>query len=230
MKPDPIQLQRLIDGELDRDSINRLLQSAESHSEQWRDIALSFVEDQIWKSEFIDSTSEAQAMGPEQRNSVGGNAMPKSSAHGKLDFWTVSQWLTLAAMLLVMLASGYYLGQSDDSSAGMDIANTVPSIDPGPNPGATQGTSMVNLRPEYHMQLQDPQGAYANTEIPLYDMTTARQMGYQLQPPELPEQLKRSWTSSGYQLKQNVDYISGRLNDGRRFIVPVRTINLTSGQ
>ena len=54
MNKNELQLQRLVDGQLDRGQVQQLLAKAQRQPELWQQIALAFVEDQIWQAEIGD--------------------------------------------------------------------------------------------------------------------------------------------------------------------------------
>ena len=90
-----IQLQRLVDGQLNRQHIKQMLTEAQSHNELWRDIAVAFVEDQIFEREACLSVSEA-ASKPAMGTSDVGAASNQSSwlTYDRL------RWITAATLLL----------------------------------------------------------------------------------------------------------------------------------
>ena len=97
---------------------------------------------------------------------------------------------------------------------------------------ATPKQTLVDYRPDYHLELQDANGnPYFGSEVPLYSAANAQRAGIRLdQPSQIPSEFVDRVNRNGYGIRQNLNYISGRLNDGRQFVVPVRTINLSPGQ
>ena len=52
-KLDPLTLQRLIDGELDTQQVQEVLLQAQASPEQWKSIAVGFIENQAWQGTFL---------------------------------------------------------------------------------------------------------------------------------------------------------------------------------
>ncbi len=237
MSFDPIYLQRLIDGELDRDETRKMLEMAEAQPALWREMAGAFVESQLWETGF---RKLELGIAPETRKT--------SSLAPKRFLPPVNRirWLVMAAGLMVALTAGMLIGRFYDSAnfiAGPQVtdsandglvadnksaADEAPALAKNADPART----LVNYRPDYQLELEDANGnPVFDTEVPLYELATAKQAGYQIdRQPSLPSKLVENVGKRGYWLDQNVNYVSGRLNDGRMFVVPVRTINLVRGQ
>ncbi len=99
----PRLLDRLVDGELDRDGQRRLLAHIESNN-QWRDLALAFLEAQAWQQDLgalrqpalpaepvAEPVRPAEPVAPSRRN------IPATS------------WLTLAVAVLVAFGVGFQI-------------------------------------------------------------------------------------------------------------------------
>ena len=97
----------------------------------------------------------------------------------------------------------------------------------------TKDVTLTDLTPEYELELTDAMGI-GKSSVPIYSARRLNQLPQSQRnvfaatgPSEQEIQQLRQ---SGYRLQQDVDYLSGRLKDGRTFVVPVQTINLSSGQ
>lgn len=245
---DPLTLQRLIDGECHLAEIRALLANAADHPEHWQHIATAFVEDQIWQRQF-----QSQVCTPVIEPAPGEitDTDPQSKPIEKLrplTDWSHSfnriQWLAMAACLMLAAMTGYFVGQDRDgafdSSTEKVAGNSVLPANPALNTGLTPTPKFTpaSLKADYSLQLVDgqgtPQGSILDGEIPLYAVNSREQLNQFRQPQEdqfhvSPETLQQL-AGQGFQVRQNVDFISGNLKDGRTFVVPVRTINFLSGQ
>lgn len=257
MKPtDPYQLQRLVDGELDPEQIQQILAEAQATPQQWEDIAVSFVENQLWERAF-DSQEPGITSEPTSSAMLEKNAGAKSLQSG----WEPGphshpirprpnySWLVMAASLMVAGMMGYMANQiqnrnipsseiADESSAPKTeplIARNSPD-ESTPSPKLTP----ASLQPAYHLEvpedneyLQDVIAAGPVGPVPLYRIGNAehlKQLNLQRESFRLPTEVIRRFNGSGYQMQQDIQFISGRLGDGRSFVVPVRTIRFVPGQ
>ena len=210
---DSLMLQRLVDSELTGDEIQTLLHSAEVNPQQWKEIAVAFVENQRWQSEF-------QRLSGDPPKTVAQPAPAKESA-GPSASW----WFSMAAGILLALGMGFYFGKSEFAPVGMADATTENSS------LETPAVTQTVYRPNYHMRLQDNDGNnMVSSEIPIFDRRTAREAGVDMRPQPISAQLRDQLLQQGYHTSQDVEYVSGRLGDGRKFVVPIRTINFASGQ
>ncbi len=232
-KIDENELQKLVDGELDLPATRQLLTSLDAKSDQWRRIAMAFVEDRIWQRSFqqLEQKSVASNIDPPK---------PETAAKANLDRTSTSagfpSWLALTAGLLLAAGVGYFAGsgvavnETASSTTGLvaDNHQTDPTVG-----AADVDQTLAGLTPEYELELTDAMGI-GKSSVPIY---SARRLN-QLPPSQRnvfaaagpSEQEIRRLRQSGYRLQQDVDYLSGRLEDGRTFVVPVQTINFSSGQ
>ena len=246
MKDKELQLQRLVDGQLNRQEIQVFLGHAQDHPGLWREIASTFVEDQIWRTEI----QTAENIG----NANGGIGATELARQAKLDtegdqtrsaermdqsrrFSGIKFWVSLAAATLL----GLWLGNSWDEGSNEtnpdnrmvkdNTADSVPSLDGIANQGlanpdtqlADSGTQQRLFKPVHHLSMGEA------GDIPLYTIDEARKLGMTFDDSKLPEETVAKYQEQGYQLQQNTQYISGSTNDGRRVLVPIRLVTLNPG-
>ena len=254
---DALEIQRLVDAELSAEQIRALLIDAEDDPRAWRLIALGFIENQIWQQTFtsIDAGEIIEPLrdaidrpgtlsSPHSRSSG-----PPSADHPGRTFPTFPLW-GIALGLLISLGLGYLIGsrpgqrgevqhastttldqnRSAGRSLGIDLQNE--SIDSKPATSQPdRAITQVSYRPEYRIRLLDDQGNPVDAEIPLYTPAEAHELDYQWPSDEIPDELEQLWSDAGYYVDQQLDFLSGKLDaDGRRFIVPIRTLKLTQAQ
>ncbi len=229
------ELQKLVDGELDLAATRRLLNSAETNSDQWRQIATAFVEDRLWQRSFqqLELESESSDIDPPWPETAA-KAIPNRTSTSV----RFPSWLALAAGLLFAAGVGFYAGSDRSFNGEADHTSLAEAADAASVTGSSSAdwlpdVSLADLTPEYELELTDAMGV-GKSSVPLY---SARRLN-QLPPSQRSvfaasgpsDQDLQRWRESGYQYRQNVDYLSGRLKDGRTFVVPVQTINVSSGQ
>ena len=248
---DALQKQRLVDGECDEAELRSLLLGAENQPDGWRQIATAFVEDKFWQIQFRrsgtsndDSQSVFNGQNQDLLDQTVNQQTPATQINRSFHPHAI-RWLTIAAGLLLAAAFGYLLG-TDQAQPMLDVpvvANhqeiplgTGEEIAAAPTP--LPKMTPASLKPDYHLQLPEAanpsNGVAFDSEIPLYYVQSREQLNQIEQPdadrfqvaPEVLLQL----TDRGIQLKQDLNFISGNLKDGRSFMIPVRTINFSPGQ
>ena len=121
---DSIQLQRLVDGEMSFDETQRMLQAAEQDPELWKTIASSFVENQLWRNEFLG----------EHDLKFHFRSRSRQIKHDRSNYASVRsdslRYLAMAASLLLAVSVGFLMngaGGSPEMSAGDVLPEPFPS-------------------------------------------------------------------------------------------------------
>lgn len=245
---DPMNLQRLVDGECSVEEIQQLLSGAMDSQESWRNVATAFIEDQLFRRQFND---QDQPSPPELASQPDRAIEPlplgkRNSSRGT----TLLHWVAIAAAVCLAALIGYIVGNDPGDPVGQ-----VP-IASAPEPAADEiipeqestfdlaanrsEPRMTNASlPDYRMQLLDEDGEHTdsalyNRDIPLYSVNSRDQLdrltAVNRQQMELPDEWKAKLADRGIRTRVRVDYVSGNLKDGRSFVIPVRTINFYQGQ
>lgn len=220
-----IQLQRLVDGQLNRQHIKQMLTEAQSHNELWRDIAVAFVEDQIFEREVCLSVSEAAskpAAGPSDINAADNSS--SWLTYGRL------RWIT-AATLLLALSLGFIAGRFNSRGVGSGrVGNDIASIQPaGVERSISDDNGLTQIKAPFSARLVDNQGrAMSDQGIPLITESMAREYGYKYNPAEVPQSVQSQFNRVGYEIKPNVEYYKWRTSDGRIVEVPVQNYMVQS--
>ena len=155
----------------------------------------------------------------------------------------------MAASLLAAAMIGYMANQIQNRNIpSPEIAADTPRVTSEPqvaksspdNNAPGPKLTPASLQPAYHLEVpQDnehfPDLAAAGpvAPIPLYGIGNAEQLkqfNLERAPANFPPEMVRRLNGTGYQMQQDIHFISGRLSDGRSFVVPVRTIRFLPGQ
>lgn len=237
-KIDENELQKLVDGELDLPTTRQLLTSLDPNSDQWRQIATAFVEDRIWQRSFQELENNANPANID-------SPKPKTAAEVNSDRTSTSagfpSWLALAAGLLLAAGVGYFAGSGVSFNGFTDQADVKNSIAISSGTANFSDDDWVNRRdvaptkltPEYELELTNAMGV-GKSSVPIYSARRLNQLPQSHRNALIAsgpsEQDIQRLQQSGYRLQRDVDYLSGRLKDGRSFVVPVQTISVSSGQ
>jgi len=235
----PLQRQRLIDGEMSHSERADLLNGLDKDPSQWKALAMGLLEELVWIQQFPKSLEDKQEtdtplaqtqISPVDRSD---NLLPQNKIiTGR---WGAREFGALATAAVLFLAFGWFVGRL------ASLSNSQTTQEPGlytaakPPVGQDSGSQgmlpqgwTANSRPEERdsqrkQLLVDDQFAH---EIPLLD---AREVDPKLvlanealEFAKLNQQLKRK----GYQLDVQPQYFSGKLDDGRKVLVPVHNVSL----
>ncbi len=228
----PEQIQSIVDGESTHTSRALLLRELDSQPSGWRTLALALLEEQQWSQELLrlsdsenlyskvaaNSDTEASRVRPE----VGTLKLETKEEPGRRQ---VVPWMpALAASLLlgVGMYGGSWLptisgGRTSPESqySGLENRTTV---------SEAHAPFVSNQESDMKMLVSGPN--HVTSEIPVYDLNAsghdlfvAREM-YEIA--KINQRLRRE----GYELDVRPEYYTGKLNDGRNLIVPVKHVGV----
>lgn len=208
---DPMRIQRLIDGELSIEEVQQLLSAIEPESDQWKNIATGFVENQMLQSQFdmLDSPPPTQDI--ENRSS----SFPEASKLPHAWIWSLAASALLTMSIGVLIGANYF---SNDALQG-----NFPAVANSQTAGEGVASMQLENTPAvYRMQVEDKDGnQFIDTDIPFYQDADWNDVGQHIFE-EYPADVRNKVLNSGYDLQQDTRYLRGRLNDGRRFVIPIR--------
>lgn len=233
---DPDELQRLIDGELPANEVRSLLEKAEQDPSQWRTIGCAFVEDQLFQKQFESLTKDIDPKMLEPVKTTPTKSVPKEITRS--GSFGLVQKLAIAASFAVAGLVGYLMGSDGRLQTSDQTANStmIASDD-----SANRTLTPVDLQPEYRMELLTSDGEAIDGEVDLYryndlhrlvgNNSSDRSVTLKdvLPPSGFTPEARKRLSRSGYDVNESTDYMSGRLQDGRQFVVPVRSIRFDQG-
>ncbi len=242
---DETLVQRLIDGELDPATVRSLLQHAEDNPADWKQIAMAFVEDQQFRQSFVDFDLAQES--PETSECAAATITPGHSAASASSPWLLHA-LSIAAVIAVAVTIGFILTEKTPIASPPETvhranAETDPIGAGTPSIAATDPVShpeltLAQLKPEYQMEL--PSGSGGGV-VDLYRFNDLQRLlagkdnptgGFSIEQ-VLPnsafsQQDRDRLLRSGYSVEEQTRFVSGRLEDGRPFVVPLRSIRLNA--
>ena len=236
------QIQSIVDGECSHEARAMLLQEIETKPSEWRTLALALLEEQEW-AKHISSVANRSSMTTrptkttaDEVQELGNFVQEQPRVHvASIAQWGASgedsakrsgPWLSvLAASLLVgigIYGGSFLTGLNSMKSydGTMAVAKTddaVPRID-------EESLLDGSLDSEMRMLVSGPNRE--REEIPIYDLNAidhdvfvAREM-YEVA--KINQRLRKE----GFELDVRPEYYTGKLNDGRQLIVPVKHVGL----
>jgi hypothetical protein len=222
----PLDLQRIVDGELSHELRCELLRALGPDSSQWQELALLLLEDQ----EFSKQILREPPIAPIHlvRAGLESDALPSTrSKKSSLGY----RLLAVCAIFTVGLGSGLGSGfwfkaiapQAASSSQASSLTKSDTPIAFPSDSNRASGASFDYVSP-WRVRVEN--ASDRAIEIPLVD---AREIDPQLilannalEIAKLNQQLKRR----GYELEAKPTMYSGALEDGRRIMVPIHNVSL----
>jgi hypothetical protein len=220
---DEVRLQRLVDGALSDVERRDFLSDLEGRPHLWRELALAFVEEQIWEE-------AVPGAGLSERKSA------PSVTPAAVAACTRAQWLTWGAItvaLIVMFGVGMEVGrwnnrQLANPPVDWQLADErVIQVDPGVEPVAPEPQVVESsLYPE-QLQIEYGDGpSRRSMVVPVYHASQQQGDEWDDEYAEELKRLNRELASLGYRIEWQTEYLGGSLPEGNQLVVPVRAISL----
>lgn len=245
------QIQSIVDGECSHEARAMLLQEIETKPSEWRTLALAFLEEQEWARQISSVANRSSMTSMTSMTSKASKATKRTAdgvqelgnfvqAQPRVHVASISQWdgagedsakrsgpwlSVLAASLLVGI--GIYggsflagLNSMKSNDAIVAVAKTDDEVQRIEEESLLDG----GLDSEMRMLVSGPNRE--REEIPIYelnaidhDVFVAREM-YEVA--KINQRLRKE----GFELDVRPEYYTGKLNDGRQLIVPVKHVGL----
>lgn len=232
----PEKLQQLVDGELSAIEVRECLQHVDEDSTQWRSIACAFVEDQMFRKQFGEYVDQPDSITSTQ-------SVPMAETRSRSSRSVLSS-LVLAASVLLVGMVGYLIGSKGGLNLSAGPATNSNQIAQRPDPviekPVQEKPAQEILQPEYRVELLSAAGESLGSEVDLYeygdlnrlvgnDVSEPLTVERMLPPSGVSADLRQRMARSGYEVNETTNYMSGHLDDGRAFVVPVRSIRFDRG-
>ncbi len=218
-------VQRLVDGELSPQERAAYLRQIDGNVAAWRDVALAFIEQQVWRSyaqEFAgpaeyrrpQTVDESRLPAIERADSKRIKAGKRPTVSGQTSWrvWGPRLMLTAAATLFALTLALRFTTPPPYSNDQM-IQAPPPTIQqrpeqPGPMVTATEQPLMLQVGDDL--------------QVPLFQQFEQLTDALNTANFDINPAVQRQFMDAGYQLQPNLRFISGRVaEDGRAFLVPV---------
>ena len=229
----PMWLDRLVDGEIDRDQQRQLLLALEAQPDGWRRCALAFVEAQTLRLEF-------RGLG-DKEDTEKGNAKPQAA--GKWHGLRQVRWFAMAACFALAFAigsvtRGLWTTGSERNLTNQQVATNAGHGDANINSYVNAAnTTAANVTPAnanpakseiVKMTLPTPDGKSEQTvEVPLVEGNEADlQAMLAAQNPVLSDAALETLQSTGHVVQRRRAFYPVLLQDGRQGVVPVDLVEV----
>ncbi len=218
-------VQRLVDGELSPEERAAYLRQIDGNVAAWRDVALAFIEQQVWRSyaqEFAgpaeyrrpQTVDESRLPAIERADSKRIKASKRPTVSGQTSWrvWGPRLMLTAAATLFALTLALRFTTPPPYSNDQM-LQAPPPTIQqrpeqPGPMVTATEQPLMLQVGDDL--------------QVPLFQQFEQLTDALNTANFDINPAVQRQFMDAGYQLQPNLRFISGRVaEDGRAFLVPV---------
>jgi hypothetical protein len=232
----------------------------DSHPGDWKQMAVAFAENQLIQRSFGDFNSASAVSSPIADDvNIKDSSRSHQSTAADTGSRTVLMALLAASLLIgaALLLHNFSPGSSPTLPPGFAFETVSDSPDTVADLGAQQKRlppfneqTLMALAPDHQLnpdQLPATFGRKGQPQVPLYDAKRfdRRQLSQlrnhdnaakrawfdQVIPAErVGDQMVADYEKAGVLVDQEIEFLSGRLDDGRSYMIPYRTVRFTPGQ
>ncbi len=226
----------------------------------WKQMAVAFAENQLIQRSFGNFNSAMDSSPTSANNADSLNASPTRQKETAFSENRVLWNFVLAASLMIGAALLYQnFPSTEETLTPPNVAKTTTSnaSDTDVIPGDNQKQllpfnqrTLVALTPDHQLnpdQLPSAFGRKGQQQVPLYDAkrfdrrqldqlrsndSTAKRAWFDQVIPtgSFNDQMVAEYEKAGLLVDQDIEFLSGRLDDGRAYMIPYRSVRFTSGQ
>jgi len=236
-----IMLQRCVDGELTDHERSELLSQLDQQGsmENWKTLALSFVEHQVFANVFAEDAGSNELKSFQLARPASTDFSEPMVPAVKNSHWLhrpVRPWFSIAASLMVGMlvgVGGHFLMPTDSPTD-----ERLVQLDDVPRtelPTFGNGLPEQMSRPQPHVpvmnvRLMEPGDRNVDSvAVPVYSpeqWQSLQQRGEQPLMSELPPELHQMLESQGMRVDHQHHWYRARLHDGREILVPTETMQV----
>ena len=217
-------LQRCVDGELSEPEQQALLRQLEASPLGWREVALGFLEHQLWSKAGHDFVHEPAPP------LIAGLSPLEDGPHRPR--WSGVRSVALAASTLLAVGLGYVGGQARFGSYPSVPSASSGVVQSASNTSHSSGApvSMVSMRNDptaapLRPDSIPPVNSSQSSPTPVFDAELLQQYGDRLMP-RLSLEDRQRLEDQGYQIDEAPSYYTVPIDNNRRLIVPVNTLRV----
>jgi len=214
------ELDLLVDGELSEDRRRSLLSRLERDPKSWRQLALTFVENQVWKGGFQRIVSDSPMTDSFEDESEKATVIDGIKLTNRTSSRFRYRDVFLAVTVLIALGAGYLLGGKFSSvSAPENRTENTPWPELVILPDQPSPSSDARIVP-----------VHGNANIPkdlkVIDWDDRPPRWSESLNPSLPPEFLNALRKSGLAVEENRELVPFLLEDGRSMFVPVNHVRM----
>ncbi len=236
------QIQSIVDGECSHEVRAAILQEIESKPEKWRMLALALLEEHEWARQIASlskyrSADKSASIAPtiatkenglldQERRVVLADSSSKSGVSNRESVKGTAPWLSA-------LAASFLLGVGIYGGSFLPGWNAMKSSDATPEVAGIQDRNQRSERDspkdgrldsDMRMLVSGPNKE--REEIPIYDLNAIDHDVFVKREMYEVAKINQRLRKEGFELDVRPEYYTGKLNDGRQLIVPVKHVGL----
>jgi len=206
-------IDRLVANELGNEARRALILQLETTPDGWRRCALTFLEDQAWRS----------ALAPPEALFTRSTLVPPAGEFTRSRITSTSRRrYAVAAGLaglfaLVSFRAGTNFSERKSTVGVTAVLPAAKLVEPSSSPGRPLG--WVDL-------INPAEGEAMPRRIPILEATEANARWLEQQPATVPDYVRAQWERRGFRVEENHRLMGLDLKDGRRVAIPVDEVAL----
>ena len=237
------ELDRMVDGELTDEEQRMLLSRLEASPENWKRLALAYVEAQMWQTTFRQTVPDAGAV-PAPASTIVDAQSQTADTHGQR-VRKLASVLTSVTVAVLLVSVGFGLGSwlndrdrtfgeghiagVDQSESGLEVADpeaaptfetVVVNDEPAPEP-ETVNPSVVQF--VVHDGRSD-EAQFVN--VPFHDDSVPLDEVFNVSETSVPENVREVLQQTGHEIVEEQGFLPVALPDGRQVVFPVNQVRV----
>ena len=211
-----LEIQRLVDRQLDVSTRRQLLCEAEESPDVWREIALAFVEDQVWQDQVRADDAAEYAYRREENQPHSPPVALKSQGRPGASRWILMAAGVLFAATVLMQWEAYHRPPT------LIPENRI--AEKGTPHGLPDDTPSYASQP-YTLELGNDQRTEL-FEFQDFERQDLQQFVNEIQKFSVDRERQERFFAAGFELVPDIQFYSGQSPDGRQIIVPIQRLRI----
>ncbi len=241
----PLELQKLVDGELSPQERAQLLRAFDhsSNPEVWRSVALAFIEDQVFRdciqteSSLVmecvpprESSQEPTEEGALQVNLNKTNELTKASNRNQ----QAKRWLGWMALAACTMIAGWIGGSWSTNRSKLSPSSNLAATQ-NPQREVQSPEEVTLFRPVGNLAIvaedtdgtsDGPQSTKPTLELPVYEVRNDQAEQLLAAQAQSLARIKEEYKRRGYDFNAQTQFIESKLPDGRSLLVPAHQFQI----
>ncbi len=219
------ELQRFVDRELTSAEEAEFLTGLDARPERWRDLALALVEDRVLRDGLGGLAGAGSSPRSAAPSELAAAVDSRSSARGVIVRRVFAAAAVAAAVMIGVFLGRRFVERDDPAASGPDVVveDGKPVTAPTHSDSEETDGPVPVARVRLSKQDQDG-GSPAELTVPVYDASQLAALERGEAEPAGSDDVDGELRRRGYSARSQVRYLQGRLADGRRVVIPTRSV------